>query len=125
MNGCRRARVYPVAEFKTSSNLMKNPFEKNDQTLLIAGVMIGAMAAGTAAYLLLTKTGAQVRRQISGQFSRIRNTFFSRRSEQLQAVALSYLQRKRKTPKTDREQLLRHEILHDPVAPHIHASEKE
>jgi len=37
---------------------MKNPFEKKDNTLLIATVLAGAAIAGTLTYLYLTKSGA-------------------------------------------------------------------
>jgi len=38
---------------------MKNPFEKNHNTGLIAGAVIGAVAAAAAVYLLLTDDGAE------------------------------------------------------------------
>ena len=54
---------------------MKNPFEKNDHRTLIAGVAIGAIAAGAVTYLFLSDTGAQLREQLIGQFGRWRDWF--------------------------------------------------
>jgi gas vesicle protein len=52
---------------------MKNPFEKNDHKVLIAGVIIGSVVVGAAAYLFLTETGANVRRELTGHLNRVRD----------------------------------------------------
>ncbi len=54
---------------------MKNPFEKNDHKVLIAGILIGTVVAGATAYLFLTETGTEVRGQLAGHFGRLRETF--------------------------------------------------
>ena len=43
---------------------MKNPFEKEDKTLLRVTVFAGAAIAGTLAYLYLTGSGAVARKSI-------------------------------------------------------------
>ncbi|MEO3407590.1 YtxH domain-containing protein [Mucilaginibacter sp. CAU 1740] len=92
---------------------MKNPFEKNDHKVLIAGIVIGSLAAGAAAYLFLTETGKEVRGQLSGHFNRLRDTFLGHEPEAATADETpSYLQHKNKAPKTDREALKNNEILH-------------
>jgi len=52
---------------------MKNPFEKNDHKVLIAGIVIGSVVIGAAAYLFLTETGASVRGELAGHFNRMRS----------------------------------------------------
>lgn len=44
---------------------MKNPFEKEDNTLLIATLFAGAAIAGTATYLYRTKRGAAALKSIN------------------------------------------------------------
>jgi gas vesicle protein len=91
---------------------MKNPFEKNDHKVLIAGIVIGSLAAGAAAYLLLTETGSEVRRQLRGHLGRLRDTFVGAQAEDETTDATPpYLQHKGKAPKTDREKLKKHEII--------------
>ena len=60
---------------------MKNPFEKNDHKVLIGGIILGTALAGTAAYLFLTETGASVRQELVGHFSRLRDTFVGGEAE--------------------------------------------
>jgi gas vesicle protein len=43
---------------------MKNPFVKQDHTLLIASIAIGALAASAITYLYLTDSGAAAREEI-------------------------------------------------------------
>jgi gas vesicle protein len=43
---------------------MKNPFVKEDNTGLIAAIVIGSLAAGALAYLFLTDSGDAVRGNI-------------------------------------------------------------
>lgn len=44
---------------------MKNPFEKEDHTGLIAGIAVGIAAGIGLAYLFLSDDGAQYRRQLT------------------------------------------------------------
>lgn len=104
---------------------MKNPFEKNDHKILIAGAVVGSIAAGAAAYLFLTETGSQVRQQLAGHFGRMRDAFMGGRAEEPQSEPQAYLQHKDKAPKTDREKLLKHEVLHDPAAHSGDAAEQQ
>ena len=91
---------------------MKNPFEKNDHKVLIAGIIIGSVAAGAAAYLFLTETGTSVRGQLAGHFNRMRDAFLGNEPEPVaEDHSTDYLKHKTKAPKTDREKLLKHEIL--------------
>jgi hypothetical protein len=90
---------------------MKNPFEKNDHKVLIAGVIIGSVAAGAAAYLFLTRSGAAVREEIVGHFNRVLAAFSGSDDQSAEDHAKDYLQHPVKKPKTDREALLKHEIL--------------
>lgn len=39
---------------------MKNPFKKEDNTGLIVAITVGALVAGTLAYLFLTESGGEV-----------------------------------------------------------------
>jgi len=90
---------------------MKNPFEKNDHKALIAGVIFGSVAAGAAAYLFLTKSGAAVRQEITGHFNRVLAAFTGGEQEPAEDHSWDYLQHPAKKPKTDREALLKHEII--------------
>jgi gas vesicle protein len=90
---------------------MKNPFEKNDHKVLIAGIIIGSVAAGAAAYLFLTETGSSVRQEIAGHFGRIRDAFMGNEPELVVDHEPEYLQHPKKKAKTDREALLKHVIL--------------
>ncbi|MES2376866.1 MAG: hypothetical protein V4553_09820 [Bacteroidota bacterium] len=89
---------------------MKNPFEKENHTNLIAGVIIGTAAAGVAAYLMFSGKGAVIRDEICSSFDRIRNTLMGTEPEH-DDHAMDYLQKPHKAPKTDREALLKHEII--------------
>jgi DNA-directed RNA polymerase subunit M/transcription elongation factor TFIIS len=44
---------------------MKNPFEKEDNSLVIAAVAIGAIAAGAIAYLYTTRYGSIFRNKVN------------------------------------------------------------
>jgi len=46
---------------------MKNPFVKQDHTFLIASIAVGSLAAGAAAYLFLTESGAETREKLFGK----------------------------------------------------------
>lgn len=90
---------------------MKNPFEKEKHTGLIAGIIIGSAAAGAAAYLIFSGKGATIRQEICSSFERIRNTLMGTTEPNHEDHASDYLQKPHKTPKTDREALLKHQIL--------------
>lgn len=94
---------------------MKNPFQKDDNKLLIAGITVGSLAAGATAYLLMTERGKQIRTQLADKFGHMYTNFFgNRNSEAHTEETPAYMQHKGKAPKTDREKLLKHEILHEP-----------
>ena len=84
---------------------MKNPFKKKNNTLLIAGIAIGA-AAASLAYLFLTESGTAVRQQLAGYFGK--DEADNSEAEDPQA----YMHHPGKAPKTDREALLKNELLH-------------
>jgi len=96
---------------------MKNPFQKEDNTGIIVAAVVGAVAAGAAAYLLFTESGSSVREKIADQFNSLRNSISGSNSgedasQQEHHHDQSYMQEPHKAPKTDREKLLKHEILH-------------
>jgi gas vesicle protein len=93
---------------------MKNPFEKEKHTSLIAGVIIGSAAAGAAAYLIFSGKGATIRQEICSSFERIRNTLMGTAEPAHDNDATDYLEKPHKAPKTDREALLKHQILTEP-----------
>lgn len=88
---------------------MKNSFQKNDHKLLIAGIAVGTVAIGATAYLLLTETGAELRERVTNQF----NTWFGRQQQEAAVPETpAYMQHKGARPKTDREHLIKGDILH-------------
>lgn len=94
---------------------MKNPFERNNHKLLISGIVIGTVATSAAAYLFLTENGKQVRSRLNGQLAKIRNSFSGKQEIQanIQRDPSAYLKHKTKAPKTDRDALHKHELLHE------------
>ncbi len=52
---------------------MKNPFENNDHKVLIAGIIVGSVLVGAAAYLFLTETGGNIRRELTGHLNRVKD----------------------------------------------------
>jgi hypothetical protein len=98
---------------------MRNPFEKERHTGLIAGLIIGSVAAATVSYLMLTGKGAVIRKDLADTFARLQNTVFgTQEQEEEEDHSTDYLQKPRKAPKTDREALLKHEILADDSGAH-------
>ena len=105
---------------------MKNPFEKNDHKVLIAGIVIGTAVAGAVAYLFLTETGAQVRQQLTGHIDRMRDAFLGAQPEEEPAPSEPEPPKpKGKAPKTDREKIMKDELLPDPAAPHVGGGEEQ
>jgi len=105
---------------------MKNPFEKNDHKVLIAGIVIGSVLVGAAAYLFLTETGAQVRQQLTGHVDRMRDAFLGAKPEEEPAPSEPEpLPHKGKAPKTGREKVVKDELVPDPAAPHSDSSEEQ
>ena len=105
---------------------MKNPFEKNDHKVLIAGIVIGTAVAGAVAYLFLTETGAQVRQQLTGHIDRMRDAFLGAQPEEEPAPSEPEPPKpKGKAPKTDREKIMKDELVPDPAAPHVGGGEEQ
>jgi hypothetical protein len=105
----RRCRV-----IKRKFYTMKNPFEKNDHKVLIAGVAIGSAVAGAIAYLFLTETGATVRKELTGHINRIRDAVMGvKPAAPEEEHPADYMHPKPKAPKTDRAALKKHEIIGD------------
>lgn len=50
---------------------MKNPLVKQDHTFLIASVAVGAIASGAFAWLYLTNSGADARKEIAAKFKEL------------------------------------------------------
>ena len=88
---------------------MKNPFVKQDNSALIVAVAIGTVAAGAAGYLILSKRGAGIRKQISAQLDKLRALITG--PEPVNEHAMDYLKPKKKAPKTDKNELLHHEVI--------------
>jgi gas vesicle protein len=86
---------------------------KNNKTLITA-ILLGAAAAGAAAYMLLTEDGAELRSALSDQFTKLKDSVLGGGEEEQEETSQpEYLQHKQKAPKTDRDALLHGEILHD------------
>ena len=93
---------------------MKNPFERRDNTVLVASVVVGSVAVGAATYWLLTEAGTKVRERLTTQFNSLRSRFSSNNQQDEVQPEITYIHKRKKTPKTDREALLHHEILTEP-----------
>jgi gas vesicle protein len=50
---------------------MKNPFKKSDHTVLIAGIAIASVAAGALAYLFLSESGEETRKNLKKKITQI------------------------------------------------------
>lgn len=92
---------------------MKNPFVRNDHRILIGGVIAGSVIAGAAAYLFLTETGTSVRRQVADRLDRLKQSIFGNRLEPVVEDVPEYLQKPRRTPKSDRNALKKNEVPHE------------
>ena len=95
---------------------MNSPFKKQDNSALIAGIIISSVAAGTIAYLFTTENGNEVRKQLKEKL----NGFFDKLMEKPETdnhpghvhhESAYQNRRKVKAPKSDREKILKHEIL--------------
>lgn len=83
---------------------MKNPFEKkSDNTVLIASIAIGSVAAGAAAYLFSTEKGASIRRKIADVV-----TGWFTKAEEVVEDHTAYLKKPMKARKTDLHEILEH-----------------
>ena len=81
---------------------------------MITAILLGAVAAGAAAYLLLTEDGAELRATLADQFTKLKDYAIGGREEEEEpATQPDYLRHEQKAPKTDRDALLHGEILHD------------
>lgn len=81
----------------------------NDHKLLIAGLLIGVAAAGAAVYFF--------RDELAG----LTGSFLGKAPEtEICDDPQAYLHHSSKAPKTDREKLIKHEILHTPAAENEH-----
>jgi len=86
---------------------MKNLFVKhNNHTALIASLALGTAAIGAAAYFLMTEKGSNWRQQMMDRFG-----FGQNEVEEPDHTA--YLQKPRKTAKTDRNDLLHHGTINE------------
>lgn len=92
---------------------MKNPFERNDNRILIGGAIAGSIIAGAAAYLFLTETGTSVRRQVADRVDRLKQSIFGNGVEPIVEEVPEYLRKSRRASRTDREALKKNEILHE------------
>jgi gas vesicle protein len=92
---------------------MKNPFVKERHNGLIAGLILGSVAAAAVTYLLVTEKGASLRQDLADSFSRLHNTVFGgqEQEQEVENNAHDYLEKPHKAPKTDREALLHNQIL--------------
>jgi len=50
---------------------MKNPFKKNDHTVLVAGIAIASAAVGALAYLYLSESGNKTRKTLKKKIKEI------------------------------------------------------
>ncbi|AMR33440.1 hypothetical protein A0256_19455 [Mucilaginibacter sp. PAMC 26640] len=93
---------------------MKNPFVKQDNTLLIAGIAIGAVAAGAVTYILLSDKGEGIRKKISDGFGNLVAKFLGGAKEEEEQAGYDFRKTTPKSPKTDRGALLKDEVLSHP-----------
>ena len=97
---------------------MRNPLKKNNSNTLIAGIIIGSVAAGSAAYLLFTKAGTAVRQQIAEYVKSLKNNASTDKKKIAAKPATDYMHHKLKHPKTDRKNLFKHNTLQEESAGH-------
>lgn len=91
---------------------MRNPFEKRDNSVLIASIVIGSVAAAGVTYLFLTETGAGLRDRLATQVDRLRNLITGTEEEHGEHV-VDYIHKHPKAPKSDREAILKHGVITD------------
>lgn len=91
---------------------MSNPFKKRKYTTLGTGLVLGSVAAGIAGYLFYTKNGAEVRNMLADKIDQLRLKFFAQQQPDGETDETpEYMVHHQKAPKTDREKLLKGEIL--------------
>ncbi|OCX54401.1 hypothetical protein BEL04_09120 [Mucilaginibacter sp. PPCGB 2223] len=92
---------------------MKNPFVKqHNNGALVAAIALGSVAASATAYLFLTERGSGIRGRIAERFGKLGN-MFSKKAAEVHEEPAAYLKKSRKAPKTDREELLHHEVINE------------
>jgi gas vesicle protein len=93
---------------------MKNPFVKEKNSALIAGVIIGSVAAAAITYLFATKKGGSIRKELCDSFASLHDKIFGASGQPEQEDHHhDYLKKPHKAPKTDREALLHNQVLTD------------
>lgn len=90
---------------------MKNPFVKQDNSVMVVSIALGSVAAGAAAYLFLTEKGAGIRNQMTDKLGWLGKLFA--KNEQANEHDTSYLEKPRKAPKTNKNELLHHEVINE------------
>ncbi|MES2807337.1 MAG: YtxH domain-containing protein [Bacteroidota bacterium] len=96
---------------------MKNPFVKDRNNALIAGIIIGSVAAAAVTYLFVADRGAAMRNELCDSFTRLHDKIFGGpESEEEEDHHQDYMKKPHRAPKTDREALLKDQILTDSAA---------
>ncbi len=92
---------------------MTSPFRKRKYTTLGAGLVLGTVAAGVAGYLFYSKNKPEVRNMLAGKIDQLRLKFFPQQQPaEADNHTSDYMEHHHtKAPKTDREKLLKGEIL--------------
>ncbi len=95
---------------------MNSPFKKQDNSALIAGIILSSVAAGTIAYLFTTENGNAVRKQLKEKLTKLLDKLTGKLETDTHPGHVHHEtfyqnRRKVKAPKSDREKILKHEIL--------------